>query len=485
MSNFYRRFHDAALALLGSLKIGAALTALLTISSLTPAHAFITENQTDTTTPILPPDNLPFTISIQQHAYNLPVGLHSGASASYKGEWLFIAGRTNGLHGFGNGQNFPPSQQNTVAYVIDLEKQISYSRDLNDPTSGLSQTQIDELSVTSPQSFQNGKTLYICGGYGVDTATGQLSTKQTLTAIDLPKFIKWVKNSKGSAARAIRQTSSPWMQVTGGYMTLLNNHLQGLLIFGQNFTGDYTPSSNGKYTRQVRRFIIYDNGKKLIVRARKSEEPDHSYRRRDLNVVPIIKQGQPAFVALSGVFTEKGGIWTVPVMIDSDGSTSMTDPLKPDTFKQGMNNYVCASPQLYSKSSKDNYILLLGGISFGYYQNGVFQTDPEVPFINQVTTVKIDEECNFSQYLMKGEYPVIASQGTNPGNNLLFGAGAFYFNSDKVKVLVNQIVDFDSIKKPTVIGYIIGGIMSTLPNTNTMADSTASPYIFEVVVTPN
>src|ERR1700722_2401775 len=178
-------------------------------------------NQTSTLSPILPPDSLPFTITIEQATFSLPNGIHSGASAIYKGKWLFLAGRTNGLHGFANDtHNFPPQKQNTVVYVVDLQKQTTFSRALDDPTSGLSQEQIDQLSVTSPQSFQNGKTLYVSGGYGVDTATGLFNTKTTLTAIDIPGLIKWVINpSKGiSAVRHIRQTSHPLLQVTGGYM---------------------------------------------------------------------------------------------------------------------------------------------------------------------------------------------------------------------------------------------------------------------------
>ena len=34
-----------------------------------------------------------------------------------------------------------------------------------------------------------------------------------------------------------------------------------------------------------------------------------------------------------------------------------------------------------------------------------------------------------------------------------------------------------------MIGYIVGGIMSTLPNTNVRSDTAASPYIFKVTLT--
>lgn len=384
-------------------------------------------NQTDTLSPIFPQDTLPFTISIEQAPFTLPNGIHSGAFASYHGKWLFIAGRTNGLHGFApTDDNFPPSKQNTIVYVVDLERQKIYSRELDDPSSGLSQAQIDQLSVTSPQFFQNGKTLYISGGYGIDTATGLFNTKPVLTAINIPGLMKWVKYGGGSAVKHIRQTFHPLLQVTGGYMTAVNPHLSTLLIFGQNFSGFYHADSNGDYTQQVRSFQIIDTHKKLYIQPRKTRHQNPNYRRRDLNVVPVILDKKMAYVALSGVFTLDTGVWTVPVIIKSNGSSHMADPSKPKTFKQGMNNYNCPSIGLYSHSKKNMYITLCGGISYGFFQEGSFQVDSEIPFINEVTTIKINKHGKFTQYLMNNEYPEILSTSVHAGNPLLFGAGAFY-----------------------------------------------------------
>lgn len=86
---------------------------------------------------------------------------------------------------------------------------------------------------------------------------------------------------------------------------------------------------------------------------------------------------------------------------------------------------------------------------------------------------------------MDNEYPVIPSTGSNPGNRLLFGTEAVFIPHDDIALYVNNVIQLDALPKaPTVIGYIVGGIMSTLPNTNTSADSTASPYIFKVILTP-
>jgi hypothetical protein len=357
-------------------------------------------NQTDEVSPIYPPDSLPYKVSIELADFQLPtdstraVGLQSFAWAIYKNKWILLAGRTNGLHGFDAGDdNFPPKKQNTDVFVVDLDKKTVVTRSLLDPSSGLSVTQIDSLSTTSGLFFQIDRTFYFVGGYGVETQTGQFSTKSTLTAVDMPGLISWVEGGSPSAIKHIRQISHPLMQVTGGFLTQASPHQPYLIILGQNFQGYYHTTSNGDYTQQIRPFQIIDNGRDLYVRPLAQFAPDANYRRRDLPVFPIIqKKGkslEPGFVALSGVFTTEGGIWNVPIVINADGSSSMANPANPNTFKQGMNNYDCARIGLYSKKTNDMFLLLFGGLSFLEVSGGVIVENPEIPFINSVTTVKI------------------------------------------------------------------------------------------------
>lgn len=471
-------------------------TALITI--LWGSFAYC-DNQTATLSPVLPNKKLPFRVKIEQLDFSLPVGIHSGATAIHNGKWLLITGRAGGLHGFNNNtNNFPPDEQNKSVYVVDPVKKTVKSRSLTDPNSGLTQQQIDTLSVTNPQSYQKKNTLYITGGYGVDTATGLFSTKDTLTAINVPGLMHWVERpaSHEKASKYIRQIHHPIFQVTGGYMDQSEDE-PTLLIFGQNFQGYYFDSSNGAYTEQVRRFRIIDDGKKIRIKVKSSKpsRPDPNFRRRDLNVVPIVTKKHhkliPSFVALSGVFTPTDGVWTVPVTINNHGHPSMARSTDPKTFKQGMNSYICPTLRMFSKRHNDMYIVLFGGLEYEYFADGQFLTDPEIPFSNNVTTIKIDRKGNFTQYLMDNEYPVILSTQSNPGNQLLFGAGADFMPAEHIAMYskgnVNRyssgIIKFDHIKKkPVLVGYIMGGIQSTLPNTTTQADSAASPYIFKVFV---
>lgn len=470
-----------------SLKSIILLLASFTLNLATTSA--IADNQTLTLSPILPNSQLPFRIVIEEAGFLLPTGFHSGVVGVYNGLWVFIAGRTNGLHGFGVDP-FPPSAQNTVVYVVNPATGRVTSRDLTDPSSGLTRQQIDSLSVTSPQGYQDGNTLYMSGGYGVETNSGEFNTKPVLTAIYLPGIVKWVNepnNKNNNVAKNIQQVWNPIFQIAGGEMFKLGKLTQ--LVFGQNFSGVYTPASNGDYSKQVRQFQITNPHNHLAVNIVNSRPnfQDPVFRRRDLNIVPAILTNNNrlsyGLVAYAGVFTDTTGVWTVPVTIHETGNPIMADPASPAAFKQAMNQYVCATATLYSKKFASNYNIFFGGMSYGFFSGGVFTTDSEIPFINQVTTVKMDKNGHFSQYIMDNEYPTIASTGSNPGNTLLFGSGA-YFLPAQVLRYANGIISLDNIRKPTVIGYIVGGIMSTLPNTNVDSDSTASPYVFKVTLVP-
>lgn len=483
------------------LTLVGACTIFMSLVGFSPA--VFAENQTATVSKIYPDSTLPYRIRLERADFKLPKGLQSYIHGVYRDKWLLITGRVGGLHGFVNDSidNFPVSEQNTEVFVIDPIKKKVYSRSLHDPKSGLTQAQVDLLSVTAAQGYQWGRTLYIAGGYGVDTATGEFNTKDALTAIDIPGLIHWVMHpsSRKKASRYIRQIFDDIFKVTGGYMNQTGDH-PTLLVMGQEFNGFYmdpmqSPPVFQQYTEQVRRFRIHDDGKKLSITAKKPlpEVPDPNYRRRDLNVVPIVKRVKDklenSYIVLSGVFTPTDGIWTVPVEVTAQGAPSMADPLRASTFKQGMNNYDCATFGLFSEKSGDMYVILLGGISYGFIDETkkclTFNTDDEIPFISQTTTVRIDKHGQYKQYFMaKGGFPFIASKTVNPGNQLLFGAEAEVILFDSVCKYSNDVLKLDAIKKPTVIGYVVGGIQSTLPNTNTQADSAPSKYLFKVIVEP-
>ena len=198
------------------------------------------------------------------------------------------------------------------------------------------------------------------------------STFNTLSAIDLPGLVAWTQGGAGTAKASIRQITDPSLAVTGGDIFEIAGRTH--LVFGQNFQGNYGPGSNGMYTDQVRSFDIVDDGINLSL-ANPTQTPDvAAYRRRDLNIVPVIKPGpggqlNQGLVALSGVFTPSNGAWTVPVEIDANGNPTMADPNDPATFKQGMNGYHSAKVGLFSESTGQMHEILFGGISYQYYDS--------------------------------------------------------------------------------------------------------------------
>lgn len=450
------------------------------------------DNQTPTLSPIFPGEELPFQVSIEQADFSLPTGLQSFVYATHNGKWLLLCGRTNGLHGFNDDpNNFPPDTQNTTVYVVDPLKGKVYSRSLKSRHSGLAQDQIDILSVTASQFYQSGKRLYITGGYGYRNSIQNYTTFDSLTAIDVPGLMKWViRGSKVRPASSyIRQIFDPVFKVTGGAMDKLRSGEPTLLVLGQDFEGAYFFGDNSQvYTNEIRRFNILDNGITLGVKVLPSlpMSPDPSFRRRDLNVVPVLSKAKGrltrGLVALSGVFTETTGAWTVPVLVAPNGSSFMPNPDDPNTFKQGMNNYNSAVVGLYSRKTGDMYNIICGGLSLGTFVNGSFVQDNDLPFTNQVTTIRIDKTGLFKQFFMQGEYPVIVSTQSNPGNPLLFGTSAAFIPSASVLQLSPEVISLDRLRDDAVVGYIIGGIQSTVPDTSSQSDSAASPYIFKVRV---
>lgn len=448
-------------------------------------------NQTNDLSQIFGPEGVPYTVKVTQADFSLPVGLQSYAFAKHHGKILLIGGKTNALHCFHFfGNDFPVNQQNTNVFVIDPEQKVVFSKSLADATSGLTQEQIDALSATDMQFYQSEDTLYIVGGYGIDTPSDEMTTKSSLTAISVPGFIDWVITAaKGrTAAQYVRQVYDPVFQVSGGGLVKGGDDTF-LLVFGQASMSSYKLNSKDVFNQQIRRFGIIDKGDTLEVVIKSPLRENPNFRRRDANIVPFIHENNEGhkvkgFVVFSGGYTENKGIWTLPVLMNSQGETKMEDPNNTYSFKQGMNHLNCATVCLYSKSSKNMYVTFFGGRSFGYWSQGEFHTSSELPFINQFSTIQQDKNGIFTQYLMEGQYPMLLSSNSNYGNPLLFGSEARFIPVDNLPTYDNGVMKLDELNNPKLIGYIIGGIQSSTPDKIWETDSAASPFIFNVFLHP-
>ena len=170
------------------------------------------------------------------------------------------------------------------------------------------------------------------------------------------------------------------LDVTGGAMHEMGGRIH--LVFGQDFQGGYVSGKNGIYSKQIRSFDINDDGASLSISNISITPETEAYRRRDLNVFPVIRNNEldEGLVVLSGVFTGNFGVWSVLVEIDANGLPTMADPAAPKTFKQAMNNYHSAKLGLYSEAREEMHELLFGGITLQYYdeESQQFLTDNTV-----------------------------------------------------------------------------------------------------------
>src|SRR5262249_17585846 len=128
--------------------------------------------------------------------------------------------------------------------------------------------------------------------------------------------------------------------------------------------------------------------------------------------------------------------------------------------------------------------VLFGGISLEDYDrtSGTFIVDNNLPFINQITSLVMDQTGQYTQHLI-GEFPAIFDAS---GNRLRYGADAEFFLAPAIPTYDNGVIKLDAITEPTVLGYIFGGLFANAPNTQGVAGavSGASNDIFEVILTP-
>jgi hypothetical protein len=450
------------------------------------------DNQTPTVSKVsLDAGALPYAVTLERVDTDgkLPT-LQSFATATHKGLWILIGGRTNGLHDFTNDplKNFPPSDQNRKIWVIDPQKWKVWSRRLSD--SQLSQNQIDELSTTATESVQVGDTLYVIGGYGYSKKVEDFRTQAVMTAFDVKNLVDWVKRdtSKG-LEKIIRQVRDNVLRVTGGQLAVIDGRF--ILAFGQNFKGGYGDPDSVKqvYTGQVRSFEVVDDGKALKVRdvKRSPSQPNRTdYRRRDYNMLPFMDTSggkeKAALTAYSGVFTVTNGVYTVPVEIDAKGRPTMADPDASGTFKQAMNGYNAANLAIYDSKNGQSHALFFGGISYVTYneKTGTFKEDASIPFTNDVTAIVRKPNGKYKQYFLT-KFPRVKGPDVD---KYRFGAEAAVFLDPDVPVTDNGMVDLRALKKKvgarkTRIGWIFGGIAAEKPNNGA---TVASNEVFSIVL---
>ncbi|MGZ4157529.1 MAG: hypothetical protein ACXVED_10285, partial [Bacteroidia bacterium] len=302
----------------------------------------------------------PFTIQIEAiNGINIP-GFHSFAFAQSGDKWLFIGGRTNGLHGVNSSDGFPPEFKNDAVTVVDTSTWTYYQADLNQ----LPKLIADPMRSSNMEYIREGDYLYMMGGYGYDSILNHFQTYPKLTAIHVDNMINAVINALPIAS-TVRQVVDTNLAVCGGELGKTGSTFY--LMGGHNFGGRYTDPDVGlftqKYSDQLKKFNLTDDGTTITLSGFTYQVDTNNFHRRDFNMGPIIEpSGAQGMEVFGGVFRKDSTLpFREPITIDAGGVTVNA------AYHQVMSQYTCAMLPIYDSVTKDMYTTFLGGISLYDY----------------------------------------------------------------------------------------------------------------------
>ena len=466
-------------------------------------------NQTEDFSPVLQ-SGLPFRIEVRQARVELEglPGLHSGCAGideKAPEHILFFGGRFNlaGMHGFECGDgSFAKDGFNRSFYVANVQTGEVWERSVDDPRSGLSLEEADQLSAVNFLDNQIGNYLITIGGYGHSRVADDWVTFDKLALIDIAGAVEWTMGGKIALADSISFMDPPagapddLYTVTGGKLICPGDQMW--LCMGQEFQGRYDVCNEDAAIQTYK-----NNFFRLRIESNEKAPPSFTYlgdspqageafaRRRDLNILPYIEADglTRGAAALSGVFTEQDGCWTVPVLMHADGTMTQDDPTAAETLKQGLNIYSSAAVTIWSQEQRMNWFLLGGGITYELLSGGQFGTTGGFPYSTNLSAIRFDPATNdWTEFFVNESFPRIPGGQTNEaywrfGSEMyMFPVSGAVWDSDTSFL---TILDLDSITEPTLIGYTYGGIAALGDDFGEPGFTTiASPFAFEVFLLP-
>ena len=411
-----------------------------------------------------------FTVELEEVTATNAPALHSSAVGQHNGLWVFVTGRTNGLHDLSPNQDaFPDEFANGAVVVYDLAIDQTWIASLD----GLAASLADPLRTTNAQFHQDGTTLYVVGGYGTDSTTDEKITFDTITALDLPGLIEAVQNGT-DLAPYLRQARDPQLAVTGGHLVAYDGRYH--LVGGHYFSGIYLGAHTQIYTEAIRSFTMTDNGSTLTLSDFTEMSDADQLHRRDGNAGPVVyPDGSEAFAIYGGVFTASTLPYKTPVYVDDTG-------LRTETFEAQFGHYTTPLLPIFDSETEAMHTVFFGGM--GQYYVDHDDEDPDcdicsdllVPFIDEVSILSRGSDGALAEFVL--------DEVQMPG---LLGSNAAYFADREVITYANGVIKLRELPtpEPSLVGYIHGGIESDTPNAGWLGGNTwASDRIFAVWVTP-
>jgi hypothetical protein len=126
------------------------------------------------------------------------------------------------------------------------------------------------------------------------------------------------------------------------------------------------------------------------------------------------------------------------------------------------------------------YDVLMGGIGLYYYSDGQLTEDMSLPWTDNVTSLVQAADGSFQEYIMS-PIPAVTAGGTG-----YYGANSAFFANQALPASRTGVIKLDKLSSPTVMGYMYGGIYSTVQTTtsNTFSATGASNQVFQITLTP-
>lgn len=411
---------------------------------------------------------VPFSLEWEELTWPQIPAIHSFACAQHDGKWLFIGGRSNGLHGFLPPLAFPNSGKNNDIIVFDP----TTGQRWDQPTSALPDSLREPLTSSNMQFHQTGTKLYMLGGYGWSTPHNTFTTFPTLTAIHIPGLMDAVINTT-SIEPYFTQIRDTAFAVCGAHLGLLDSTY--ILAFGHFFHGIYDRSDTTGfhtqiYTYGIRRFQIQDNGPTLSVQHLPDAIDSAHYRRRDYNLVPqVMPDGSLGYTGYAGVFQKGINMpYTFPVDVLSTTDSVVT------TFHQNLAHYHCGVLPLYDSLTQHMYTVFFGGEAmYDIDSAGNMRYDSLVPFVKTVSIVERDPNGLWTEHALATQLP--AYLGTN---------AQFFPYLPNLRLTENGVGLLHPLQGRTLVGHLMGGIESPDRHINLTdpALSNASTRVFAIYI---
>lgn len=368
---------------------------------------------------------------------------------------------------------FDKDHNNTDLYVVEPSSGKTWGQNLK----GLPKLLREQLQSTNAQFLQIDTVLYLIGGYAFAGSSHDHITHDLLTAINLPGAIRAIQNDDALSPH-FRFTRDKRLCITGGQLGQLKDRFY--LVGGQNFIGNYNPAGpeNGpgffqEYSNAIRSFRLLDNGRNLAILDYRELKDSLALHRRDYNMVPqIFPDGELGYTIFSGVFRYDDNLPWLDALDLRDRDSFQVVP----GFEQLLNHYQTANLPVYDSRTGRMHTLFFGGIARYYFDaSGGFVDDINVPFVQTISRVTRFPDGSVREY---------DTEQRMPG---YLGAAAEFIPVEGAPFLAHDILDLAKLEGRTHVGYIYGGIESSMDNiffSNTGVESWASKRLFKVFVEP-